>query len=223
MNYIGEKYGRLTVLRALKPEERQSKNKKWLCRCECGNEVQANISRLKCGNTKSCGCLQREHITALNYKHGKWKTPLFNIWIRMRNRCYLENTKDYINYGGRGITVCPEWKDDFETFERWALENGYQKGLSIDRKNVDGNYDPSNCRWATIKEQNNNKRDNHYITFNGKTQSMQMWADETGISSQSIKYRLKHGWSITDTLTIPNLRKGQRLYGRGKNIKIQEA
>ena len=218
MNYVGKKYGRLTVVRSLKPEERQSQNKKWLCRCECGREVQVDISQLTRGNTKSCGCFRQGRMATLKYKHGKWKTRLFNIWIRMRDRCYRVNTEDYANYGGRGITICPEWKDDFVAFQKWALENGYQEGLSIDRKNVDGNYEPSNCRWATTKEQNNNKRDNRYITFKEKTQSMQMWADETGISSSAIKYRLNHGWSVEDALSVPILHKGQRFHGRGKNI-----
>lgn len=222
MKCIGQKYGRLTIIRRLKPEERKSKYKRWLCKCDCGNEIQVDISHLRNGNTKSCGCLQREHIASINYKHGKWKTPLFNVWIGMRNRCYRKHTKDYANYGGRGITICSEWKDDFETFEKWAFENGYQEGLTIDRQNVDGNYEPSNCRWTTIKQQNNNKRDNRYITYHGKTQSMQMWADETGISSSAIKYRLNHGWSVEDALSVPILHKGQRFHGRGKNINKED-
>lgn len=202
-DYSGQRFGRIKVIRFLSKEERNSTYKRWLCKCDCGKTLQMNIAALTSGNTKSCGCQQRERVARLNYRHGKWKTALFNVWIGMRNRCYQKNTKYYSNYGGRGIVVCPEWKDNFETFEKWALTNGYQKGLSIDRKDVNGNYEPSNCKWSTNKQQCNNKRNNHYISFNGKTQSLQMWADETGIDRSVIGYRLKKGWEVEKALSIP--------------------
>lgn len=199
-DYSGQRFGRLEVVRYLPKNEREAVNKRWLCKCDCGKVVQMDIASLTSGNTKSCGCYMRERMAKLNYRHGKCKTTLFNVWIGMRNRCYQKNTKYYSNYGGRGIVVCPEWKDDFEAFEKWALTNGYHKGLSIDRKDVNGNYEPSNCRWATSKEQSNNKRNNHYVSFNGKTQSMQMWADEIGIDRSVILYRLKKGWDVEKAL-----------------------
>lgn len=217
-DYSGQRFGRITVVRYLEENEREFVNRRWLCKCDCGTIKQINIANLTSGNIRSCGCLQRERMAKLNFKHGKWKTKLFNVWIAMRNRCYQKNTKYYINYGGRGVTMCPEWKDDFNNFEKWALANGYQDGLSIDRIDVNGNYEPSNCRWATLKQQANNTRRNHYLTFEGKTQSLQMWADETGISYSAIKTRVAKGWSAKDTLTVPNLQRGQRLYGRGKNM-----
>jgi len=124
-------------------------------------------------------------------------TRLYYCWCNMKSRCYYENNTEYKNYGGRGIAICDEWKNDYNNFKIWALENGYKETLTIDRIDVNGNYEPSNCRWADNKQQGNNTTRNHYITYNGKTQSMQLWAEELGMSYTTIRRRLNTlGWSV---------------------------
>ena len=158
----------------------------WLCRCECGNEKIVAARQLKSGQTKSCGCLHR--------KHGQFGTRLYHIWNRMKDRCYNENHKSYKDYGGRGVVVCDEW-NDFKCFEEWAITNGYDDDLTIDRIDVNGNYEPSNCKWSTKKEQANNKRNNHFVTCNGERRTITEWAEITGVTTQTIYKRLRRGWS----------------------------
>lgn len=130
----------------------------WLCECSCGKKVYVVGSKLKSGHTRSCGCLQRELFSAKSTTHGQRYTRLYRIWTAMKTRCTNPNSKDWPNYGGRGIGVCEKWLNDFSAFCEWALENGYADDLTIDRKNNDRGYCPENCRWATRAEQNQNKR-----------------------------------------------------------------
>lgn len=132
----------------------------------------------------------------------KIRKRIRRIWGGIIRRCDNPNAEFYHRYGGRGITVCDEWRD-FEVFYKWALHNGYKDNLTIDRIDNDGNYEPSNCRWATWKEQANNKSLNHILTFNGKSQTMTLWAEEAGITRSAIKTRLKNGWSVEKALTTP--------------------
>ena len=138
----GQRFGRLTVL--------ERTELKWLCKCDCGNKKIVAGGHLVSGDTKSCGCLR--------IKHGMRNTRLYSIWHGMKERCYNTKHKFYKHYGGRGIKVCEEWKNDFQTFADWALSHGYADNLTIDRIDVNGNYEPSNCQWATNAEQQRNKR-----------------------------------------------------------------
>ena len=153
----GLRFGRLTVLEH--SDSTKNGNAKWLCRCDCGKEVIARADCLKSGKTKSCGCWRKEMFTT----HGMTDTPVYHSWMGMIQRCYNPKTKAYKDYGGRGITVCDEWLHDSKAFCDWAMANGYQEGLSIDRIDVNGNYEPSNCRWATAKQQANNKRNSKKV------------------------------------------------------------
>lgn len=158
------------------------------------------------GATHSYGCKKRKQITDMNKKntkHGQRNARLYKIWCGIKYRCYNLNSNEYEIYGGRGIGLCKEWNNNFEEFYKWAIANGYKDDLTIDRINVDGNYTPENCRWTTMKIQENNKRNNRIIEYKNRTQTISQWADETGIRKEIIYYRLNHGWSVERTLTQP--------------------
>lgn len=188
---VGERYGRLIVLENHHPKDEV------LCICDCGKLKIARATNVYHGGTKSCGCLFNE---GNNRKHGGKSTRLYLIWKAMRERCNTPSCKGYKNYGGRGISVCEEW-GNFVVFKEWAISNGYNDKLSLDRINVNGNYEPNNCRWATSKEQANNKRNNHLITYLGETKTMTEWAETTGIKVATIWARLQRGWTVEKTLT----------------------
>ena len=189
---VGDIYGRLTLIK-------KYEGKKSLFRCECGNIKMINIHNVEYGRVKSCGCLFKE---GNNKKHGDKNERLYHIWKSMRERCNTPSCRSYYNYGGRGIGICSEW-DDYLNFKNWAINNGYSKDLTIDRINVDGNYEPSNCRWVTMKQQGNNKRTNVFLTYNGKTMTMTQWAEEIGIDHRVLWSRLNSGWSVEKALTQP--------------------
>lgn len=151
-NLIGQRFGRLTVLRD--SGKRQRTYVIWSCICDCGIHKDVPSHYLKTGHTRSCGCLRKESWKQLKgkTKHGDTKTRLFSIWIDMRRRCNTPTNKAYKYYGNKGIQVCNEWQDNFITFKFWAILNGYQDNLTIDRINHKGNYEPSNCQWLTLSE-----------------------------------------------------------------------
>lgn len=201
-NLQGQVFGRLTVIT---PHHTTRLGTYWNCQCDCGNKCVVLTTKLSNGNTISCGCRKSEiknDIQKLNKSHEKSKTRLYKIYYGMKARCYRENYPNYSMYGGRGITICQEWLDDFMNFYNWAMENGYQDNLSIDRIDVNGNYEPSNCRWATAKEQANNTRSTILLTHNGKTKPASEWSRITGISRNTITRRKRNGWTDEECLTI---------------------
>lgn len=126
---------------------------------------------------------------------------VYCIWKHMKDRCYNPNFKHYGHYGGRGITVCDEWRKDFNSFYEWAISNGYDDSLTLDRKDVNGNYDPTNCRWATRREQMLNTRRNHYLTYDGETLTVNEWAEKLGMKQNTLLCRIRRGWSVERALT----------------------
>lgn len=127
-------------------------------------------------------------------------TRIYNIWNGMIGRCTHESYPSYKNYGAKGISVCEAWQS-FETFYEWAMANGYADNLTLDRQNNSGNYEPSNCKWSTMKEQQNNRKDNRVISFDGKTKTISQWAEETGINTHTLFTRFKRGWDVKRALT----------------------
>lgn len=195
------KYGRLTVI--ADAGKRGHNHQYVLCRCDCGVEKEIRLEHLSSGKIVSCGCHKQEMAT----KHGLCRRnnehPLYNVWEGIIARCENPNSVGYKNYGGRGIKVCKEWHDA-EKFIDWAILNGWQKGLTVNRINNDGNYEPDNCELTTMKVQARNKRSNHLITFNGKTQCLTDWAIELDISCLTLSKRINTmGWPIDRALTEP--------------------
>ena len=138
-----------------------------------------------------------------NYKDGRKGTRLYEIYNNMKTRCLNPNCPSYYNYGGRGIKICKEWLLDFGAFRSWALANGYRENLTIDRIDVNGNYEPNNCRWATAKVQANNTRSNHLETIDGVTKDLTEWAEFYGINIKTVRDRLLRGWDLKRALTTP--------------------
>lgn len=148
--------------------------------------------------------------------HGETKTRLFKIWEAMHERCERNTHKHYKNYGARGICVCADWKE-YKPFRDWAMSNGYADNLSIDRIDNDGNYKPKNCRWATTKEQQNNRRTNHRLTWRGETKTISEWSEATGLNKTTIKERINMGWTVEKALSTP-VRRRTKGYRPSKTI-----
>jgi hypothetical protein len=175
----------------------------WLCRCDCGTEKVVNSGHLHSGKSRSCGCLSSEITTTRNITHGMSNTRVYTEWASMKQRCSCKTQSSYKYYGGRGIHVCKEWQNDFMSFYKWAISHGYSDDLSIDRIGVNGNYEPLNCRWILMQEQQENRSMCNPLTFMGKTYTIARWSKITKIGSSTISSRLHSGWSIEKTLTMP--------------------
>ena len=196
----GQRFGRLTVVtRAKNTKNGQCR---WLCKCDCGKEKIVRTTHLTSGKIKSCGCLLIDILKEKKSIHGMTNTKLFYIWGGIKARCYNKNNKQYKYYGARGIIVCDEWKNDFVSFYNWAMANGYKEHLSIDRIDFNGNYEPTNCRWTTNKEQQRNKSNNRFITYKNETKILTDWCNELNISIATMSARLKK-LSIEKAFTTP--------------------
>lgn len=207
IDLTGKQFGRLVVIHRICNNKRE--NIQWLCNCDCGKEKIIAGTSLKSGVTKSCGCLQKEITIKRLTKHSHTKngqtSKTYSTWIDMIQRCTNPNSKDYHNYGGRGITVCKKWMK-FENFLKDMGESPEKH--QIDRADNNKGYCKLNCRWATRKEQQRNTRANHMITFGGKTQCLAAWAEELKISYQTLHARLRRKWSIEKALTTPARKVG---------------
>lgn len=202
IDLTGQKFGRLTVLNISK--KRSGKRVEWVCKCDCGKEVVISGTHLVSGHTKSCGCYKIDIVRERTGKHFlSRKERLYVTWMNMRSRCRNKNNKRYKSYGGRGIKVCEEW-DNYLAFREWALSSGYTEELTIERIDVNGDYCPENCRWASWKEQARNKTTNHILRAFGRSMPAVQWAEETGISAETILARVnKLGWSVEKAVSFP--------------------
>lgn len=198
----GRRYGKLV---AIKPTgETKNGRKIWLCQCDCGNTKTTTVTMLNSGKTSSCGCYKIEKARANSTTHNKRNTRLYTIWSHMKDRCYNPNSKIYRFYGERNIIICDEWKNDFEAFYNWAINNGYDDSLTIDRINSFGNYEPSNCRWITIQDQQRNRTNNRFITYNNETKTLSQWATEYGFTWEQLRDRIdKLGWNFEKAILTP--------------------
>ena len=202
---IGDVYGRLTVLREA-PERRtpgSPNTSVWECSCSCGKRCYPQGRSLKKGVTQSCGCLHKEIIKKCNNTHGLCETITYSCWAQMLSRCRNPKTAGYADYGGRGIKVCERW----HSFENFYADMGERpsKKHSIDRINNDGNYEPGNCRWATIYEQLDNRRSTIWVTYRGVKMPLRVFCDNYDLPYAATKGRLKDGWSLDwiKSLTLP--------------------
>jgi len=196
----GSVFGRWTVIEKADSRKRMVV---WKCRCECGNEKEVYQKHLLSGASTSCGCFRNEQSSKrmkennpAEIKHNMYRTRLYGIWNSMKHRCHNPNDLNYRYYGGKGIKVCEEWQE-FISFMEWASTNGYDETLTLDRKDYNGNYEPTNCRWVTIQEQQYNKSNNHLITYNGKTQTLTEWAKEREIKQTTLDARINRSrWDV---------------------------
>lgn len=221
-SYIGNKYNFLTIIGF---EYDRYGNRCFRCICDCGNEVLETPKYLISGHVKSCGCMRNELLRDDFLLHGgcSYGNPerLYKVYRGMIERCCNPNNHNYMNYGGRGIAVCQEWKENYELFRKWALENGYdekksRKEQSLERNNNNGNYEPSNCRWATAKEQRRNQRPHKehkkrsMININGIERPKREMCKEYGIAVETFDYRVKKkGMGVLEALTCPLISQGR--------------
>ena len=209
-NIIGKKFGHLTVLKLdHKKQIFNSSGKKngwfyyYLCECECGNECIVERKHLLTKHSQSCGCHKVNLLKERTTTHNKRYTKIYNVWCGIKGRCYNLRQISYKHYGAKGIIMCDEWLNDFMNFYNWSMANGYKEGLSIDRIDINGNYEPSNCRWTDDKTQARNTTTNNYITYNGETHCLTEWAELYGLSYGTLKARLNRKWSFEEALTTP--------------------
>lgn len=201
ISLVGQTFARLTVLADLPPRNQASRS---LVRCQCGTEFAVDTRKVAAGYTRSCGCLQRERTSEANHKHGHGttKTRTYQAWRQMKRRCLSPSVEAFKRYGGAGITVCPQWKHSFEAFLSCMGE--CPEGMEIDRfPNKTGNYEPGNCRWATVLQQARNKTNNRVFTIAGKTACLSELCEDFGVPYSRVQGRLHRGWTIEEALLFP--------------------
>ena len=203
---IGQRFGKLKVVSFAytRKGNGRSYHSYYNCICDCGKTCVIDGLKLRSGHTQSCGCYRHERQIEANTKHKGRYTRLYIVWCNMKGRCYNPNNKRYKNYGARGITVCEEWRENFGAFKEWAENNGYEENAkrgdnTIDRIDNNKNYCPENCRWVSNKQQANNKSTNIFINYKSRTKTLAEWSEEIGLKPDTIKNRIKKGWSIEKT------------------------
>lgn len=220
IDLTGQIFGRLKVLYYL--EERNS-NKKiiWVCECDCGVSIEVVGGSLRKGETKSCGCLKIEKAK----KHGLTKTKLYRKWADMLQRCNNKNSNNYKYYGGKGIKVCDDWHN-FDNFNEWAISNAYEEGLTIDRINPKGNYEPSNCRWATREQQDNNKTNSIFVEINGEVLTLMQVSKKYNVGYPMLQHRYRvgdRGEKLIEQKKRGIKRHGEKQYRQFQKINVNIA
>ena len=196
----GKKFGMLTVIGI---DDRGTRKTYWMCQCDCGNVKSVRSDSLQSGAIKSCGCLKKKqdamNLTS-NHSHKMSGTRLFGEWQGMKGRCFNKNNARFARYGGRGITVCDEWRDDFSAFARWAVENGYDEKLTLDRIDNDKSYSPENCRWADARTQSRNRSTNVVVTIGNSTRTLTEWCEIFHLDPRTVfaRYRRNGDCGLED-------------------------
>ena len=187
----GQKFDLLTVIDEFYLTRKNYKQRYVRCMCECGKYTTLRVTSLFINKINSCGCIKAKNMGIRTFKHGMCKTPLYYVFTCMKNRCYRKELPDYKNYGARGIVICDEWMNDFMSFYTWAINNGYQKGLTIERKDNNKGYIPDNCCFVTRQIQCNNKRDNHIVEYKGDRLTMMEFCRKHNLSYSLFEYRIR--------------------------------
>lgn len=200
-NLAGKRFGRWYVLCESENDRNERREVFWHCICDCGVTRDVKAGSLTQGKSISCGCARLESVVT----HGMTHTPTFKSWESMKQRCLNAGSADYPRYGGRGISVHAPWIDSFDTFFRDMGQR--PKGTSLDRIDVNGDYTPSNCQWSTRSKQQRNKSNQVQVTAFGKTQTAGIWELETGVPSKVILWRVAHGWSPENAVSVPKRNK----------------
>lgn len=215
----GMRFGKLIAIERVGSKNNQAL---WKCKCDCGKDAYVTTAMLMCGNNTSCGCSQFFPKGKDNPKatHLLTNTRLYAIYCGMKDRCYNPNNKHYDIYGGRGIEICPEWLDDFMIFKKWADSMGYDENspkgtFTIERKDVNGNYCPQNCKWIKINDQAKNKQKTLRFTINGETKTLLEWCEIYKIKPSIVYHRLYMGISIENALSYPVIRGRKDKIPRG--------
>jgi hypothetical protein len=198
-NLSGQRFGRLVALR--RADRQSGRRVEWECSCDCGRLAVVCANNLKAGRQVSCGCYREQQIGERSLTHGQTGTVEYKTWLGIKKRCYNTACKSYADYGGRGITVCERWLNDFPAF--LADMGPRPASHSIERIDNHGPYSPDNCRWASRTSQNRNTRRNHYIEHNGQRLTLQELADSHSIDRLVVLKRLNRGWSVERALTEP--------------------
>lgn len=212
-DYSGTRFGRLVAVNLVQRDQGRENNHHWRFICDCGSEKVAGIKRVRSGNTTSCGCAFSDMMSERNSTHGLSASHPreYRSWKDMRARCRNPNDTDFKDYGGRGISVCQRW----DSFADFFADMGIRpKGATLDRINTDGDYTPSNCRWASATTQANNKRSNRKLTINGETKTLQEWCRIHGLDHSKVRYRLSRGWSVEKAFQPGDFRLEQRSANR---------
>jgi len=214
-NLVGKRFGKLLVIEhnGVYVFPCGVKTQTWKCKCDCGNEKIIKSRELKSGDTKSCGCIRKEKPNS--QKHGKSNSRLYIAWTNMKSRCYNYKNKDYKHYGEKGITVCDEWLNQFQTFYDWSMKNGYREDLTIDRIDNSKGYNPNNCRWVTIKEQLNNYSKNHLVNYKGQQYTIKQLSEKINIPERTLRYRIINNWEENE-LSLPPKNNNKTIRKRGK-------
>lgn len=203
---IGMKFSRLIVLAQV--DNPKSRSISYECFCECGNRKVVTKYNLLNKMVKSCGCLHDEMTSKRFTTHGLSKSPTYTVWANMKSRCYRANHPQYNDYGGRGITVCESWINSFENFLSDIGEKPF--GLSLDRIDNNKGYSKENCRWASLKVQNRNKRENNILTIGSESKCIAEWSEISNLSEDLIRQRVNLGWSAQDAISIPKMKRGHK-------------
>lgn len=198
----GIRFGRLV---AILPTRNQNGKFAWLCRCDCGKPTVVVSGNLRNGNTTSCGCFHMEQLVLQHTTHGRSRQVTYRKWATIIQRCTNPKVQNYARYGGRGIGMCDEWQQSFESFHHHvsSLPHFGEAGFTLDRIDNNGHYEPGNVRWATVIEQNRNQRKSIIVTHNGRTQHLMDWANELGIGYGTLRSRFRYGWSVERAFETP--------------------